>query len=79
MKVRLKLFATYRRYLPPDSSGNALDLTVPPGARVGDLLAQVGVPERESLVILVNGRDAGPERVLQEGDAVAVFPALAGG
>jgi molybdopterin converting factor small subunit len=64
MKVRLKLFATFRRYLPPGTQGSARDMEV---------------PEKESLVILVNGRDAGPDRVLQEGDVVAVFPTLAGG
>jgi molybdopterin converting factor small subunit len=79
MKVRLKLFATFRRYLPPGTQGSARDMEVPDDTQVSDLLSQFGVPEKESLVILVNGRDAGPDRVLQEGDVVAVFPTLAGG
>ena len=79
MKVRLKLFATFRRYLPPGTQGSACDVEVPDGTQVSDLLSQFGVPEQESLLILVNGHDAGPDRVLQEGDVVAVSPALAGG
>jgi molybdopterin converting factor small subunit len=79
MKVRLKLFATFRRYLPPGTQGSACDLEIPEVAQVSDLLSQFGVPEKESLMILVNGRDAGPDRVLQDGDVVAVFPAVAGG
>jgi molybdopterin converting factor small subunit len=79
MKVRLKLFATFRRYLPPGTQGNVCDVEVPEGTAVSELLSRFGVPQKESLMILVNGRDAGPDRVLQEGDVVAVFPTLAGG
>ena len=79
MKVRLKLFATFRRYLPTGTEGNACDLEVPDGTQVSDLLSQFGLLEKESLLILVNGRDAGPDRVLQEGDVVAISPTLAGG
>ena len=79
MKVRLKLFATFRRYLPPGTQGNACDVVVPEETPISELLSRFGVPEKESLMILVNGRDAGPDWILQEGDVVAVFPALAGG
>jgi molybdopterin converting factor small subunit len=79
MKVRLKLFATFRRYLPPGTQGSACDVEVPDSTPVSELLSRFGVPQKESLMILVNGRDAGPDRVLQDGDVVAVFPTLAGG
>ena len=79
MKVRLKLFATFRRYLPTGTQGGACDVEVPDGTQVSDLLSRFGVPDKESLMILVNGRDAGPDRILQDGDVVAVFPAVAGG
>jgi molybdopterin converting factor small subunit len=79
MKVRLRLFATFRRYLPPGTQGNACDVEVPDGTQVSDLLSRFGVPEKESLLVLVNGRDAGPDRVLQDGDVVAISPTLAGG
>lgn len=79
MKVRLKLFAAFRRYLPPGTQGSTCDVEVPEDTPVSDLLSRFGVPEKESLIILVNGRDAAPDRVLQGGDVVAVFPTLAGG
>ena len=80
MHVTLKLFATYRRYLPPGSVGNACDLDVPTGTPVIDLLTRLGVPyESGASVILVNGRGVPPEQVLEAGDVMAVFPALAGG
>jgi len=79
MKVRLKLFATFRRHLPTGTQGSACDVEVPDGTKVSDLLSRFGVPDKESLMILVNGRDAGPDRVLRDGDIVAIFPAVAGG
>ncbi len=79
MKVRLKLFATFRRYLPPGAQGSAVDVEVPSHARVGELLASSGLPEDESCVVLVNGRHAEFNDLLREGDVVAVFPAMAGG
>jgi sulfur carrier protein ThiS len=79
MNVRLKLFATLCQYLPPGTRGSACDVEVPADTQVGNLLAQFGVPEKESMVILVNGRDSVPDRILQDGDVVAVFSAIAGG
>ena len=80
MNVRLKLFASYRQHLPPDSEGGACDLDVLAGTQTADLLARYGVPTGDGVsVILVNGRNAAPTQVLEDGDVVAAFPALAGG
>ncbi len=80
MRVRLKLFATYRRYLPPGCTGNACDVDVPAGTPAIDLMTQFGVPnEPGDSVILVNGHHVPSDQVLKEGDVVAIFPALAGG
>jgi molybdopterin converting factor small subunit len=79
MKVELKLFATFRQYLPPGTVGSAANVEIAAGARVSDLLSRFGVPHQGSTMILVNGRAAGLEQVLEENDVVAVFPAMAGG
>jgi sulfur carrier protein ThiS len=79
MKVQLKLFATFRQYLPAGAEGSTVELEVPSGTRVGELLATVGIPQQESPMVLVNGRGIDSDRILVEGDVVAVFPAMAGG
>ena len=79
MKVTLKLLVTYRKYLPPEAENGVIELDVPPGTTAVGLVGEFGVPTDEVSVILVNGRTPGPDDVLQEGDAVFVFPALAGG
>jgi molybdopterin converting factor small subunit len=77
--VTLKLFATFRRYLPPESQGGAHDLSVPAGTRASEVLEGLGVPVDGGVVILINGRTGAPQQVLEEGDVVAAFPAMAGG
>jgi sulfur carrier protein ThiS len=77
MQVQLKLIATYREYLPPESNGKKL-VDVPEGTTAAAVLAEMGVPIAES-VILVDGRSPNPGETLQEGSVVFVFPATAGG
>jgi hypothetical protein len=43
------------------------------------VLEGLGVPVDGGVVILINGRTGAPQQVLEEGDVVAAFPAMAGG
>jgi molybdopterin converting factor small subunit len=79
VKVQVKLLGTYRRHLPADAQGPAYDLELPTATAVEDLLAQLPVPTLEGCVVLVNGRTPTDGQVLQEGDTLAIFPAMAGG
>ncbi len=77
MKVHLKLIATYREILPPENNGKAT-IDVPEGTTAASLLANLGIPIDES-VILVDGRSPNPGETLQEGNVVFAFQATAGG
>ncbi|MBN1659632.1 MAG: MoaD/ThiS family protein [Anaerolineae bacterium] len=81
MKVRLKLFGTLDRHLPPGSHGSACDLEVETGVLAHDLLAGLGVPVGEpgEVVVLINGHHCPRDCALKEGDALSAFPAMAGG
>ncbi len=79
MQVRVRLLATYYKYLPPDAEGSSFPVEVEPGTTVEDLVATLPVPGGDASVVLVNGRGAQPRQVLQEGDVVCLFPAIAGG
>ena len=76
--ITLKLFGSFRRYLPAESEGHACQVRIPRGAAVGHVLAHFGVPS-DGTVTLVNGRSADLEQRLDEDDVLAAFPALAGG
>lgn len=78
MRITLRLFATFQPYLPDGCEGRACELDVADDTTVRHVLDQFQVPS-EGVVILVNGRTAAMEDGLEEGDVLAVFPALAGG
>jgi len=84
MRITLKLFATLEKYLPAARKGhNEAEMDVPEGVSVADVLDRLGVPREEVHLVLVDGRfvpvDALEEVRLEEGQALAVWPPVAGG
>lgn len=83
MKIKLKLFATLRDYLPTETGGKEALLELPDGATIPDALAVFAVPLGLAHIVMINNRhvlrpDVATRR-LQEGDQLAVFPAIGGG
>jgi len=84
MKITLKLFATLEQYLPAQRKAhNEADVEVPGGASIADVLARFGVPRDQVHLVLLNGRfidaDSIDDVQLAEGQALAVWPPVAGG
>lgn len=83
MKVTLKLYATLADYLPPGSQENRIEIDVPEDETIAAILRQYRLPPQLTHLVLVNGlfipRDARPQRTLQAGDHLAVWPPIAGG
>ena len=80
MIIEAKIFSTLRHYLP--NSPKHLDggkWDIPGGATVAQVLDLLNLPENEIKILLINGRHADRERVLNEGDVFHVFPPMAGG
>ena len=84
MKITFKLFASLTDYLPPDvRRNNVMALDVAPDASISQIIAPFGLPPRLVHLVLVNGTYIQPEarltHTLQEGDALAIWPPIAGG
>ena len=83
MKITFKLFATLSDYLPPQRQGNIVDLDVPSGSTIADLVKQFNLPIHLVHLVLVNGRYIKPEdrntHLLIENDVLAIWPPVAGG
>ncbi|MHB1125124.1 MAG: sulfur carrier protein ThiS [Ramlibacter sp.] len=84
MKITFKLFAMLTDYLPaPARAGNVMELEVPPGATIAQVVEQFALPPKLVHLVLVNGSYVAPEarrtHVLQEGDTLAIWPPIAGG
>lgn len=84
MKLTFKLYAMLSDYLPDAArKTNSLELEVPPGRTVGQVIDEFGLPPNLVHLVLVNGNYIQPAeragRVLAEGDVLAIWPPIAGG
>ncbi len=78
MKIKVKVFATLRKYAADESSGEQ-ELELAEGATVGEALAELKIPEEEVAFVFVNSTRKKLDEVLAEGDELGVFPPIAGG
>lgn len=79
MKVKLKLFATFREYLPEGNDGHSIMLELAENTSVESVLMQMKLPAHIPKIILINGLQKTANEVLHEGDTLSVFPPIAGG
>jgi sulfur carrier protein ThiS len=83
MKITFKLFATLTDYLPAHVRGNVMEIEVPADASISQIIEPYGLPPKMVHLVLVNGVYVQPaerlSRRLNEGDALAIWPPIAGG
>ncbi len=88
MQITFKAFATLRDYLPRQGDpharvGNEIALDVPEGTAVQAVIDRFHMPRALVHLVLVNGNYIPPgERAghpLRDGDALAIWPPIAGG
>lgn len=57
-----------------------LEVSILPKSTITDLLAQLEIDfPFDSLLLVVNGRLAEPDHILQEGDQINLMPSISGG
>jgi molybdopterin converting factor small subunit len=74
MKVTVKLFAFFR-----DGRFDIEIFEYPEGTTVADVADALKLPHAELGIMMINSRHVKLERVLLEGDTLALFPLLGGG
>ena len=88
MQILFKLHATLTDYLPRDESGrkpayNQLQIEVPDDIDVQSVIDRFHLPPKLVHLVLVNGVYVAPssrtQRRLCAGDALAIWPPIAGG
>ncbi len=79
VRVRVKLFATLRRYYPELGIGEAMEIELPDGATVGQLVKRLELPADHVKVVFVNGVAREDGHPLTNGDEVGIFPPVGGG
>jgi molybdopterin synthase sulfur carrier subunit len=84
MKIIFKLFASLTEFLPQQARyTNVIEIDVAPDATIAQIIEPFGLPEKMVHLVLVNGSYVAPEdrmsKTLKEGDALAIWPPIAGG
>ena len=84
VRIGFKLYASLTDYLPAEArGGNRVDLEVPAGSTIADVIAPYGLPMRLVHLVLVNGRYVAPAdratHTFADGDVLAIWPPVAGG
>jgi molybdopterin converting factor small subunit len=74
MQITVKLFANFRH-----GRFNVENRQYQPGTTVGQIVEEVGIPEGELGILLVNSRHVGLDHELHDGDTLAIFPLVGGG
>jgi len=78
--VKVKLFATLQRYAPGgQAAGEPFAVEVPEGSCIADVVALLGIAEREVKVAFVEGRARAERFRLFDGAEVGIFPPVGGG
>jgi sulfur carrier protein ThiS len=76
--VMVTFFADLRRFLPRGADGPQR-YTVPAGATIDDLLAQIGVMPETDITVAVDGDLASRDTMLREGADVMLLSPMEGG
>lgn len=83
MKITIKLFAQLAKYLPAAAVKNQIEIDVAEGASVQDVIHAMKLPMEHCHLVLVNGVYITPSErethVMQPGEALAIWPPVAGG
>ena len=78
MKIKVKVFATLRKYAPDASSGKQ-ELELTEGVTVGQVLDELKIPQEEVAFVFVNSVQQKMDKALAQGDELGIFPPIAGG
>ena len=79
ISIQLALFAKFSSRYPVGGSGREpRPFDVAADTTVGQVVHAIGL-DGEPRITFVNGRHAADDRVLREGDRLALFPPVAGG
>lgn len=79
MIVKVKLFATLRKYYPEVPLGESFNVTLDSGSTIAQLYEHLRIPEEQIKITLVNGLYCDRNYVLSDKDEVGIFSPVGGG
>ena len=79
MKIRVKLYGTYSQRFPGYQHSQGIEVEIPDGATVKDLLALLEISESQGTVVMMEGRVLKADDQMRGGVPVSVLQSISGG
>jgi sulfur carrier protein ThiS len=79
MKIRVILFGTLRKSFTDHDPVHGMEVEIPEGSTVGDLIAHIDLPAKKFGLVSVDGQLVKAGNLLQENVVVRVFQPIFGG
>ena len=79
MKVKVKLYGTLRQRFPGYQHSQGMEVEIPDGATVKDLLALLEISESQGAVVIMEGRVLKADDKMRRGVPVNVLQVIGGG
>lgn len=83
VNITFKLFASLAQHLPGEAVRNIVEIEIAPETTVHEIIDRFHVPRQSAHLILINGLYVEPQDrdrpILKAGDALAIWPPVAGG
>jgi molybdopterin converting factor small subunit len=79
INIELKLFGEFRTYIAGMKIGESKTIRCKSGTTISEVLNLYNIPFEQVKIIIVNGRAKTFDYKLNDGDTLAIFPAIAGG
>jgi len=76
MKIKMIFHGSLKKY---NNDRAEMELAIPDGIMVGELIQKIDVPKEEIAFVALNGSRALMDALIQEGDEVKLFQLVGGG
>ena len=80
MRVQVRLYATFSQFAPSKKAGEPFGVDLEEAATIMDLIRQLGIPEADVHLVMIDGRVIHERSVkLAQGARIGLFPPVGGG
>ena len=79
MKIEVELYGTLKKLYPGNKRSEGIELEIPDGTRVIDLLDHLKIPDQRGVVVTMDGKILKSNQEIPKGGSVRVFQTIHGG
>jgi|WetSurMetagenome_2_1015567.scaffolds.fasta_scaffold76923_2 sulfur carrier protein ThiS len=79
MKVMVRLYGTLSNSFPGYVHSEGIEVTIPDGGKVKDLLSILKIPETQGAMVAMEGRILKPEDLIREDVCINILQPMSGG